>query len=323
MTASSLPNVWVVRASYGQYTNAFLQGGYCGIGYVYQHSLTQVTSKEEIITLYKKEHPEDTSNSVIGIQAGQVNRFLFEMQIGDTVVTPAGDNIHLYHGVITGQVVDVPPATDDCPFRHRRTVKWANTPITRQLLSIPLQNTLRSSLTIFGVSQKAEFYAAIGQITLTQTKVDPYRAVLERVLTLSADEFEILVGHLLTALGFDGSEVTGKPGDGGVDARGELNVSGLASIKIFVQAKRYQLDAKIAANTVKQFRSAIPSHAQGAFITTANYQSAAYEVASEAGFPRIGLINGHQLVDLLVEHWMDLPEDFRNQLGLRPGLVIV
>lgn len=323
MTTSLLPNVWVVRASYGQYTNAFMQGGYCGIGYVYQHSLTHVTSKEEIISLYKKEHPEDTSNSVIGIQAGQVNRFLFEMKIGDMVITPADDNAHLYHGVVTGQVIDVPPGTDDCPFRHRRAVKWAKTPIKRQSLSIPLQNTLRSSLTIFGVSHKEEFYAAIGHVTITNTKVDPYRAVLERVLTLSAGEFEILVGHLLTALGFDGSEVTGKSGDGGVDAKGELNVSGLASIKIVVQAKRYQLDAKISANTVKQLRSAIPSHAQGAFITTANYQSAAYEVASETGFPRIGLINGHQLVDLLVEHWMDLPEDFRNQLGLRPGLVIV
>ncbi|MDZ4859046.1 MAG: hypothetical protein SGI88_08665 [Candidatus Hydrogenedentes bacterium] len=28
-----------------------------------------------------------------------------------------------------------------------------------------------------------------------------------------------------------------------------------------------------------------------------------------------------ELVDLLVEHWNDIPEDFRDQLGLRPGLV--
>jgi len=40
------------------------------------------------------------------------------------------------------------------------------------------------------------------------------------------------------ALGFEGSEVTGKTGDGGVDATGELNVSNLAKVKIFVQAKR-------------------------------------------------------------------------------------
>jgi hypothetical protein len=36
---------------------------------------------------------------------------------------------------------------------------------------------------------------------------------------------------------------------------------------------------------------------------------------------RIGLVNGYQLVDLLVEHWSDIPEEFKNRLGLKPGLV--
>ena len=72
---------------------------------------------------------------------------------------------------------------------------------------------------------------------------------------------------------------------------------------------------------VKQLRTAIPVGGQGAFITTADFQSAAAEVAVEAGFPRIGLINGKQLVDLLVEHWQDLPIEFRDRLGLRIGLI--
>jgi restriction system protein len=60
---------------------------------------------------------------------------------------------------------------------------------------------------------------------------------------------------------------------------------------------------------------------EGAFITTADFQDAASEVALETGFPRIGLVNGMQLVDLLVEHWNDIPEDFQIRLGLKPGLV--
>ena len=40
-----------------------------------------------------------------------------------------------------------------------------------------------------------------------------------------------------------------------------------------------------------------------------------------SGFPRIGLINGRQLVDLLVEHWGDIPPEFQERLGLKPGLV--
>lgn len=152
---------------------------------------------------------------------------------------------------------------------------------------------------------------------------DPYEAVLERVLQLDDKEFEILVSHLLTALGFEGSEVTGKTGDGGVDAKGELNVANLAKVKVFVQAKRYKLGSKISASTVKQLRQAIPFGGQGAFITTADFQGSAHETAVEAGFPRIGLVNGRQLVDLLVEHWEDIPTEFQTSLALKRGLVLV
>lgn len=214
---------------------------------------------------------------------------------------------------------------DGCPYRHRRRVEWAPHSLKRSTFSVPFQNTIRSSLTVFGISQRDEFFGTIGQKDLVAKPVgpsyDPYRAVLEQVLLLDDKEFEILVGHLLTALGFEGSEVTGGTGDGGVDATGELNVANLAKVKVYVQAKRYKLDAKVAAKTVRQLRQAIPAGGQGGFITTATFQPAADEVAVEAGLPRIGLINGRQLVDLLVEHWNDIPQEFQERLGLKPGLV--
>jgi restriction system protein len=192
-------------------------------------------------------------------------------------------------------------------------------------MSVPFQNTIRSSLTVFGVSQRDEFLAAIGQTKLVSISpseaFDPYRAVLDHGLKLGDKEFEILVGHLLTALGFEGSEVTGKTGDGGVDAIGELNVANLAKVKIFVQAKRYKLGSRISSGTVRELRQAIPFGGQGAFITTADFQKNAHDIALEANFPRIGLVNGRQLVDLLVEHWAAIPPEFRERLGLRPGLV--
>lgn len=178
---------------------------------------------------------------------------------------------------------------------------------------------------MYAISQQDEFLTAIGQEALVSTpKVqayDAYQVVLDQILRLDDKEFEVLITHLLTALGFEGSEHTGKPGDGGVDATGELNVSNLAKIKIFVQAKRYKLGSRISAGAVKELRQAIPIGAQGAFITTADFQQAAHEVAIQAGFARIGLINGRQLVDLLVEHWDDIPQEFRDKLGLRRGLV--
>lgn len=321
-----MSNVWCIRAEYGTYANHFVKGGFIGIGYEIEESLAGVTNKDELATIYRKAHPTETSNLVVGQQVGQVGRFLLEMKEGDYVITPSSDTEWLYYGRISskGYWFDQSPS-DGCPYPHRRSVKWAEEKLSRSSFSVPFQHTIRSSLTVFAVSQTDEFLTAVkaeGHVPAKRdTHYDPYESVLERVLELNDKEFEILVGHLLTAIGFEESEVTGKTGDGGVDATGILNVANLAKVKVFVQAKRYKRGSKINANVVKQLRTAIPVGGQGAFITTADFQASASDIAVEVGFPRIGLINGRQLVDLLVEHWQDIPSEFRDRLGLRVGLV--
>jgi predicted Mrr-cat superfamily restriction endonuclease len=322
-----MKNVWFVRAANGLYAKQFVEGGYMAIGWFRHRDLSGVQTREELYPLYQQAHPNDTSKIVIGQQVGQIARFLFEIAASDYVITPAPESEGLYYGVVADDpsYYFEPNPTDGCPLTQRRRVKWAKQTLARGSFSVPFQNQIRATLTVFRVSRQDEFLAAVGEqvpAKPTAQAYDPYAVVLAQILELDASEFEILVGHLLTALGFEGSEVTGKPGDGGVDATGELNVSNLAKVKVFVQAKRYAVGTKIAASVVKNLRQAIPFGGQGAFITTASYQPAAAEVALEPGFPRIGLINGHQLVDLLVEHWNDIPEEFRERLGLKPGLVI-
>jgi restriction system protein len=299
-----MTNVWCVRADFGTYTKHFVEGGYVAIGWLPNTDLSSVQSRDELYPIYKAEHPDDTSNIVIGQQVGQIARFLLEIRAGNYVITPAADTEWLHYGQIAPEPSYYYASGDDgCPYRHRRRVVWAKERLKR-----------------------GEFLAVIGRSDLVPRSAaspyDPYRVVLEQLLELDDKEFEILVGHLLTALGFEGSEVIGKTGDGGVDATGELNVANLAKVKVFVQAKRYKLGTKVSANTVRQLRQAIPFGGQGAFITTADFQSAAADVALETGFPRIGLVNGRQLVDLLVEHWGDIPPEFRDRLGLKPGLVL-
>jgi len=322
----TMKNVWCVRAEFGTYTNHFVKGGYVGIGYGLTATLASVTTREELTALYKAAHPDETSNLVVGQQVGQVARFLLDMKEGEYVITPAADTEWLHYGQLTDKTYWFDDLhADGCPYFHKRGVKWASEKISRSAFSVPFQNTVRSSLTVFGISRQDEFLTVIkadGHVSQKSTAVyDPYESVLEQVLELDDKEFEILVGYLLTAIGFEESQVTGKTGDGGVDATGILNVANLAKVKVFVQAKRYKRGSKINANVVKQLRTAIPVGGQGAFITTADFQSAAANVAVEAGFPRIGLINGKQLVDLLVEHWEDLPTEFRDRLGLRIGLI--
>ena len=320
-------NVWCVRAEFGTYAQRFVDGGFTGIGWLHDDDLSPITLRDELYPLYRKAYPKDTSSVVVGQQVGQIARFRLEMKAGDCILTPASNTDEVFYGVLKPNGYHYAKGDDGCPYRHRLWVDWSKEPLKRSIFSVPLQNTMRSSLTVFSVSQRDEILALVGRGELVKkeapTQYDPYKVVLEQILELRDDEFEVLTAHLLTALGFEGTKVTGKTGDGGVDAMGELNVANLAKVKIFLQAKRYKLGTRIRASVVRELRQAIPRDGQGAFITTADYQAAAHEIALDPDFPRIGLINGHQLVDLLIEHWEDIPEEFRRQLGLRPGLVRV
>lgn len=322
-----MTQVWCVRADGGRYAEQWVHDGFAGIAFGISRDLQGIRSRDELYEVVQHYHPDTTSNIVIGNYVGQIARFLLDIRAGDYVITPAADTDWLHYGRVESDPSYFFSEDDDIPQMHRRRINWDKARLRRSEFSVPFQNTIRSLLTVFSVSQREEFLGKVGDSDSVgdsrSETYDPYRAVLDQILELDAREFEVLVGYLLTALGFEGSEVVGGPGDGGVDARGELNASNLAKVKIFVQAKRYQMGSRVTASTVRQLRQAIPFGGQGAFITTADYQVGAAEVATEPGFPRIGLINGHQLVDLLVQHWASIPQEFRDRLGLKPGLVRV
>ncbi|MVM33291.1 hypothetical protein GO755_24840 [Spirosoma sp. HMF4905] len=320
-----MPAVYCVRAMYGQYTNQFLEGQYAAIGWLNGQDLSQVHDREEIKLRFRQANPAIISNLVIGQQVGQIARFLFDIKPGDYIITPAADTNILHYGQVQTNPYFLGP-DDSCPFTQRKRVSWSPNTLRRGVLSIPMQNTMGSSLTVFQISNDSEFFEAIQRPDLASPAViqqhhDHTEQVLKRLLELDATEFELLIMHLLTAIGFE-AQHTGKPHDGGVDVRGQLNVANLARIELIVQVKRYQLNAHISARDIKALRSSIPSGTQGAFITTAKFQPKALDMAIEPGFPRIGTVDGHQLVDLLTEHWATLPQDFKERLQLKVGLIL-
>jgi len=327
-----MPNVWVVRADGGEYTDQVVKGGYTGIGWVELGDVSSAADPAELEKRYREAFPNEASPAVIGTQVGQVARFLFELAAGDYVITPEREMPYLRYGKVEpGLPYYVSSPGDGCRYQLRRSMAWATDRLSRTSFSVPLQNTLRSALTVFRVREPDEFLQAIGaaprpaddQVVTTAAAIGPNQLVLERVLELSATEFEHLVGYLLAAMGFEQSEVTQPTADGGVDARGELTASNLARVKVHVQAKRYKLGSKVSPGTVRDLRGRIPVGERGALITTADFSPKAVEIASEAGFAPVGLINGEQLVDLLVQYWGEIDEEFRARLGLKPGLVPV
>ena len=69
------------------FTRQWRRGGFAGIGWEQKGDLSAISSHEELYPIYKAAYPEDASNFVVGIQVGQIARFLLEIAPGDVVVT--------------------------------------------------------------------------------------------------------------------------------------------------------------------------------------------------------------------------------------------
>jgi restriction system protein len=112
--------------------------------------------------------------------------------------------------------------------------------------------------------------------------------------------FERLAQRLLRESGFSQVEVTGKVGDGGIDGKGIVRVSGLLSFHVIFQCKRYK--GSVSPSQIRDFRGAMQGRAdKGLVITTGTFTREAIKEATRDGAPPIDLIDGELLCDKLKE----------------------
>lgn len=122
----------------------------------------------------------------------------------------------------------------------------------------------------------------------------------ERLYAIAPAEFEALVGQLLVALGFEEVAVTSVSNDGGIDVRGTLVVGDVIRTRMAVQVKRWKKN--VPAPTVQQVRGSLGTHEQGLIITTSGFSKGAQTEAERPDAIPVALMDGKQLVQLLVEN---------------------
>ena len=122
----------------------------------------------------------------------------------------------------------------------------------------------------------------------------------ERLGAMPPKDFEALISQLLVAIGFENVEVTNYSSDGGIDVRGTLVVASVILLRMAVQVKRWK--ANVQAPTVQQVRGSLGTHDQGLIITTSDFSARARAEAERPNAVPVALMNGEQLVALLVEH---------------------
>ncbi len=128
--------------------------------------------------------------------------------------------------------------------------------------------------------------------------------LLERVKKSTPSFFERLVVELLLRMGYGGSrreagQAIGRSGDEGID--GVISEDRLGLDTIYLQAKKWA--ETVGRPDVQKFVGALHGKRarKGVFLTTGSFSAEAREYVSHID-PKVVLIDGRQLVELMIDH---------------------
>lgn len=126
------------------------------------------------------------------------------------------------------------------------------------------------------------------------------RARLRAVLgELHPQAFEHLIGELLLAIGFEDVVVTRYVGDKGIDLRATLVVGGITDVRTAIQVKRHTTGS-IGAPAIRELRGGLGPHDRGLIITLSSFSKDSRREAAESDRSPISLVDGQELIELLV-----------------------
>ena len=141
-------------------------------------------------------------------------------------------------------------------------------------------------------------------------ELEPWKEELAKVIqTMNPYGFERLTQKVLRECGFSQVKVTKKSGDGGIDGVGQLKINDIVSFNVAFQCKRYS--GVVGSPCIRDFRGALSAGIEkGLFITTGTFSTSAYEEACSPGKKQIDLIDGKELVDILINHRIGVREAY-------------
>lgn len=141
-------------------------------------------------------------------------------------------------------------------------------------------------------------------------KVTMLADLLEKIQLCSFTFFEKLVVDLMLKLGYGGGHkdagfVLGRTSDEGID--GVIREDRLGLEVIYLQAKRWKSSNTVGRPEIQKFAGALLGKAgKGVFITTSRFSDEARRYAESTSKPKIILIDGIQLCELMWERDLGL-----------------
>lgn len=323
-------NIWVVRAGRGgTYADDFEQAGRVAIGFHLMEDVSRFGSRDALLSELERQLPNTKKGRLINA-AGQLYRFVHEVEEGDLVLTPISDTREIMIGVVSGSYTHDPSSPNGFP--HERPVSWKER-ISRDRLSVRARNSAGSTLTLFSMNEHREEIEAIvsGQPSEIDVRDESEEAVglqlyeevqgqaeeliSDKIAHMDPFDFEELVAALLRAMGYFARRTEDGP-DRGVDVIAQSDALGLESPRIKVQVK--QRNQRAGSTDLRNFIATLRAPDRGLFISTGGFsREAQYEAERVASGISITTLDRDQFVDLLTEHYERLEPEARAMIPLR------
>ncbi|MGN6254553.1 MAG: restriction endonuclease [Solirubrobacterales bacterium] len=316
-----------------------VSAGSIAVGWPDAGDLSDLPDDRDAFKARLRESFPERSEAWIANAAGQLLRFRHVMQVGELVVYSRKADRTINIGRIVGDYAYEPAVWSRYP--NRRQVEWLKTEIPRDRFTSGCLYEVGSALSVYTIKEhKDEILAALGEraegtvIGAVAPSPEPPPELepvsedepdVERISELTGDfilrefnttlkghDFARFCGWLFEALGYS-ARVSPPGADGGVDIVATKDPLGVERPLLKIQCKSGS--GPIGSSDVQALNGTLAEAELGVFIAVGGYTSPARHAA--AGMPKMRLIGPDELLDLILTHYPQLPDEAKQTIPLR------
>ncbi len=318
--------MWGIHAGRtGDAETLFLKKGRIAIGWDKVSDLRKVTAERDAVKKAVSDaYPEKKPLSV-SVSAGQLFRFANEIKVGDWVAYPSKLDRKVHVGRVEGGYVYDPKGEPGYP--HQRPVKWVGA-VPRTSLTQGALYELGSAISLFQVKNyRDEIIAAVqGKPTVSDVEKDPTVKVVVEEIEESTRDFVLkclstdlkghpmasFVAHLLGTMGYH-TRISPEGPDGGIDIVAHKDELGVEPPIIKVQVK--STEGSVGDPIVSALYGKVASSEFGLLVTLGTVTAQARAFARSK--PNLRLIDGNELVGLVLAHYEDFDSQYKGLIPLK------
>lgn len=319
--------LWGIHAGKtGDAESLFLKQKHIALGWEKVGNLSLLKPDREAFKAKVAAAYPDSKPGAIPGHAGQLFRFVHEMKPGDCVAYSCKRERNVYLGQITGAYQHV--GNNHGGYPNRRKVEWLQV-IPRIHLSQGALYELGSAMSLFQIRNYSdEFLAAFDgnppplvgvetdeSVSLVSAEIEETTSdfILKTLARhLKGHGFSHFVAHLLQHMGYY-TRVSPEGPDGGIDIVAHKDELGFEPPLVKVQVK--STEGSTSNGQVAELYGHVSAQEFGLFVTLGQYTKPAVNFAK--GKPNLRLIDGEELIKLIMAHYDQFDSTYKAILPLR------